>query len=217
MNDKGNDNPNKVLNEVVERKRELRKQAGIYPLPANAELFKFQPGSPRRHYAVVNGLNTWDAIAEGQRLGAEKLAEFILKTGNQQDFLVYPILFLYRCYLETRLKQILVAASGGPIDAGSFSHDLQKLWKQAEPLIRRYAGSPPEYIRPIGRYIAQFHEIDPNGQAFRYPTATSGGRHLLSVSEIDVGLLRQVMESIASELDGASTGLDEERQNRGQV
>ena len=213
MYDKGNENPDKELNDIMERKRKLRRQAGIFPLPANAELFEFQPGNPRHHYAVVSGLNTWDAIAEGQRLAADKLADFILKTGNEQDFLIYPILFLYRCYLETRLKEILVAAS----DAPSVSHDLQKLWKQAEPLIEKYAGSPPEYIEPIGRYIDQFHEKDPNGQAFRYPTATTGNRHLPGVSEINVGLLRRVMESIAIELDAASTGLYEEGQNQGQV
>ena len=155
MNENSSENPTEALGYVLERKRDLRRQMGIYPLPMHAELFRAQPGSPRHHHAVVGRGNTWDAIAEGHRLGANQLADFILKTGTEQDFLVYPICFLYRCYLETSLKEILVAAHGGIIDAGEYGHDLQKLWEDAEPQIKRYAGSPPEYIEPIGGYIAR--------------------------------------------------------------
>ena len=193
---------------IEERKQRLREELGIHPVPEDADPFLFRPGAPRHQYAVVKGHNTWDVIAEGYRLAAEKLADAVLSMGTGQDCLVYPICFMYRCYLEIRLKELLVSAQPG-IHVIGYRHDLLKLWKDAEPLVRQYSGAPTGNIDRIEPVLRRFHEIDPAGDGFRYPFSAKGARNLRLLTEIDIGELNQTMSAIAGELDGASTGLYE--------
>ncbi len=195
---------------IEERKRQLRETLGINTIPEDVDLFSFRSGGRRHHYAVVNSSNTWDVIANGYRLAAEELAVLVLSSGNNQDELVYPICFLYRSYLETRLKELLVSAKPA-IDVIKYKHDLLKLWKDAEPLVRQYSGGPIENVDRIKRCVGQFHEIDRAGDGFRYPLSAKGARNLASPTQIDIGTLRRTMETIAGELDGASTGLNESK------
>jgi hypothetical protein len=48
---------------------------------------------------------------QGFRLAADLAVEHVVTTGNDQDSLVYPVVFGYRQYLELRLKGLLRDAS----------------------------------------------------------------------------------------------------------
>ena len=45
--------------------------------------------------------------AEGYRRAAEILVHYVNDNGQDQDFLVFPILFLYRHHLELAMKRII--------------------------------------------------------------------------------------------------------------
>ncbi len=66
----------------------------------------FAPGDDWENNACVNHLDSELAYVEGYYLGGDKLIEYVLATKRDQDFLVYPITFVYRHYLELSFKRI---------------------------------------------------------------------------------------------------------------
>jgi len=58
----------------------------------------------------------WDAYASGYLEAANLLVEKALETGQRTDTLIYPVAFLYRHYLELRLKEITI--QGGELISG---------------------------------------------------------------------------------------------------
>ena len=50
------------------------------------------------------------AYTEGYRRGARLLVEYVAENARDQDFLVYPILFLYRHHIELALKNLVMQA-----------------------------------------------------------------------------------------------------------
>ena len=123
------------------------------------------------------------AYRRGFRLAGDYLAEHVCNTGNDQDVLVYPIVYLYRHHAELVLKAIIKTASAlleRELTARDLKklgwHGLAELWETTKPLLGpvcEMAGNPPfpaEDIEGIDSYIRQIHEHDPDGQRFRYAT-----------------------------------------------
>lgn len=50
------------------------------------------------------------AYREGYRRGAQILVRAVEETQSDQDFLVYPIVFLYRHHIELALKRVIKRA-----------------------------------------------------------------------------------------------------------
>jgi hypothetical protein len=50
------------------------------------------------------------AYREGYRKGAQILVRAVEETQSDQDFLVYPIVFLYRHHIELALKRVIKRA-----------------------------------------------------------------------------------------------------------
>src|SRR5579859_6702346 len=86
------------------------------------------------------------AYIEGYRRGAELLVQYAVEHGDQ-DFLVYPIIFLYRHHIELILKRIIELApsvlerSLTPVEEKHLknSHKLDVLWQDAEPIMAEIA------------------------------------------------------------------------------
>lgn len=198
-----------MIQDFENRQNQLRKQLGIPELPKGIHLFTVGP--VRHHNAVVKGLNTWDAVAEGYKRAATLTVNQVLKKRSFQDFLVYPICFLYRNYLEVRLKELIgsgLALSSRAANVAGYNHNLQELWKDARDLIKECLDPSEDILDSIGGYIGQFHQVDCSSDGFRYPVDTTGNPNLRDLHQIDLGTLKKVMEAVASELDGFSTGLD---------
>jgi hypothetical protein len=83
---------------------------------------------------------------------ALQLAEYVCDAGRGQDFLVYPIVYLYRHHIELALKSIINVAcfvvdyTLTKKDLYTLDHhDLAELWKLARPLLNptcELGGSP---------------------------------------------------------------------------
>jgi len=119
--------------------------------------------------------------SEGYRRGARVLVEHVLKNPQDRDFLVFPIIFLYRHHIELALKKIIMLApylidreltkfEQDNLD----QHRLDRLWRDLKPMfaaIYEALGWPapePVDIEGIDDYIAQISRVDPRSDAFRY-------------------------------------------------
>jgi hypothetical protein len=153
---------------------------------------------------------------EGYRMAAVKLIE---QLGHDQDFLVYPIVFLYRHYVELRLKDIITKAGElrtGPSESVPATHNLRKLWGRAEEHLRReYRGCSChqdflEDLKASRRLVEELIELDPttNATTFRY-ARDSDGRSSLPAHVIRINLQQFAAEmaKLGHFLDGASHDL----------
>lgn len=158
--------------------------------------------------------------ALGYRRAGDALVEQVATTHSDQDFLVYPIVFCYRQYLELMLKADLcearalfgIAASTvrrDPMD----NHPLLALWHELRPLIerRRPGGGPePEYV---GEALGQFDAVDRHSFAFRYATGKKGTPSLPNdMLRINLRNLSEVTARIGNFLEGTLDAFDADRQ-----
>lgn len=143
------------------------------------------PNGPDRHLnACIGPQILWGKenryYSDGFRLAADRLVEELKKGGTVNlpvDVVVYPVFFLYRHHLELQLKDVIVTChlfvhrEEHPYPHG---HNLMKLWSKARPLIE---SSWPELDwsqnRIVTNLIVEFTELDPNGEAGRYPISKS--------------------------------------------
>jgi hypothetical protein len=78
------------------------------PWPRKGDIL-FDAGSDWWHNACVGwSRDQWMGYAEGYKLAADLLVQHVVDTRSKQDFLVYPIVFLYRQALEVALKHLLL-------------------------------------------------------------------------------------------------------------
>jgi len=134
------------------------------------------------------------------------------------DYLVYPMIFLYRHFVELSLKDIIATGShleGGP---GAFpaGHGLSELWAQARCLIERiegaYVKSDLDAMAPL---IAEFARIDGGGTAFRYPLGRDGNPSLPGIQTLDLAAFHQGIEKMAAFFDGCRSQFGEYERNLG--
>jgi len=173
----------------------------------------FKSDSDWWHNACLNfnGIDI-NAYAVGYKQAADFLVERVSQERRYQDTLVYPIAFLYRQYLELRLKQLILAGRE-LLDIQSsqenLHHGIDKLWKQCRSMLGRiHPDENLDYLDDIERYIAEFARVDPSSTAFRYPTDKEGNPSLEGLSHVNLRNLSETMEKIAILLDGASFNFD---------
>lgn len=183
---------------------------------------------PRKSDVLFGPRTDWQASArvasgfddiiyqDGYRHAALHLVEYVCDKGSQQDFLVYPIIYLYRHHIELALKSIVRTAyllldqelTGKSSDALT-RHDLSKLWALARPLLNpvcEMAGQsafPLDDLEGINSYIRQLHEHDGDGLCFRYPTTKKGAPSLRSgLTKINIRDFSSALEKLADYLEG---------------
>lgn len=177
----------------------------------------------REREVIIGGKdNDWDLYCTGYRRAATVLVNHITQKhyrSLRRDYSsywespAYAIIFLYRHYLELRLKE-LILAYGGNLSVISNEHSLLNLWKelrkqndvQTEDL-------DPETLKDIEtaeKIITQFDEIDKKSQAFRYPIDRTG-RVTVPAIQFDLVRLKEMLGWTSQFLDGWSTGVYEYR------
>jgi hypothetical protein len=80
---------------------DLEQPYGLWPAPG-AALFTDIPPDWHNVACVNWSRDDWPGYIEGFRRAARYLVLQVDKTGRDQDFLVFPILFLYRHHLVSR-------------------------------------------------------------------------------------------------------------------
>lgn len=151
--------------------------------------------------------------ATGYRRAAERLVDHVAETHEEQDTLVYPIVFCYRQYLELRTKSLLIECSRllhHPTPAPTLltRHDLVPIWEALEPLlVEVFADGEGQYPH-IRRCIAEFAELDRLSFTFRYATDKAGRPNLPpTLYHLSLSNLRTVMGKLADALEALDVGV----------
>lgn len=153
-----------------------------------------------------------------------------MEVGESTGFhLTYPIMFLYRHYLELRLKELVI----GLEELGSLSVDFDhfNLWPQLpndqprghcltyfwDSMLARWFGAieeelvagivleelEPKYVI-IGERIKEIDAIDRSSEVFRYPVGKAGPYHINTLNLRELIHVKDVVDAIAYHLDTIS-------------
>lgn len=128
-----------------------------------------------------------ELYATGYKEAGDRLVEFVLTNAKDQDFLIYPIVFLYRQYVELRLKEIIREGQILLEEGNAFPthHKICDLWSDAKKIAMKtsdiIAGeSEPPNLEYAEHVIKEFSNIDPDSISFRYPTTRKGDKNIKS-------------------------------------
>jgi hypothetical protein len=100
---------------------------------------------------------------EGYKKAAEILISYIETKMNDQDILVYPIVFMYRHYLELLLKEIIKNGSkilNLEFDNNDYHHEILKLWNKVKSIILKIDTNCKEDINMVEKVIVKINKIN---------------------------------------------------------
>jgi hypothetical protein len=163
--------------------------------------------------------DTLELYAIGHKKAADILVTQVMKTGRHQDFLVFPICFLYRQYIELRLKEIIRSGRRLLDETGDFPqhHNIQHLWDCARMILKKvFTGDiePPDYFSIASHVVAEFSKLDPNSFTFRYPTDKQGTNPLDGVTHINLRRVAEYVNAFAEVMEAGSTAISVHLDNK---
>ncbi len=194
------------MDEKIKRKiKRLREQYGIPTAEKGVPLFR--PGVDESCMATVYPSN--DIRALGFKSAADKLVNIAANEPGYADYLVYSVLYLYRMYIELRLKTIIESAK----QISRTRHKLEQLWKEVKPIMERSSQwFDDQELAAVEEKIKEFCKIDPFSDAGRYATNIKGEPTLEGMQTVDLKHLKQVMDSLSTSFEGSYTTIFEDRQ-----
>ena len=136
----------------------------------------------------------WHLYSDAYRWAADCLVDKCKEASPQ--FLIYPITYLYRQYLEIALKKLL-------IDNGSLlsqpptsllTHDLLSLWQLFLELAGRLTPALHSCrLQKMETWVRFYSQHDPYSQAWRYPVDRRGQLFLTRLRRVDPRKLKRAM------------------------
>lgn len=125
--------------------------------------------------------DSWCIYTDGFKRAAELLITNVEST-HEINTVIFPILALYRQYVELSLKEII--AYGQYLeehDVQQGGHDLKNLWVTAKSYIKKhYQDFGKGQLGRIEQLVCELYQLDPTSEATRYPfvksKAVSSGR-----------------------------------------
>ena len=172
-----------------------------------------------------HGLNAWfsgrtDLVAhvEGYKRAADLIWQQIELEPRAAaiDFLVFPMVFLYRHYVELCLKDVIAAGIYLESGSGSYpaTHNLSELWKLARGHLERIGpGCSDETLDSITALIGQFDQLDPGSFTFRYPISKALAPVLPPNGSLNLALFHEGMEKISNFFEGCQGMLSDYKSN----
>ncbi|QND70825.1 hypothetical protein [Tardiphaga robiniae] len=119
---------------------------------------------------------TWTYFAFSYDRAFEQLGRKAYEDGSRGMHLIEPLFFLARHSIELALKATIVDfAQIGEVTPQLTGHKLLDLWDQLYAVMDRY-GYPPndDWGIKCRSLVAHIHEIDPEGDRYRYPSNRKG-------------------------------------------
>lgn len=117
--------------------------------------------------------SNYELYALGYKQAGGILAEHINQKRRFQNSLIYPLIFLYRHFLERRLKGLIIDGSV-LLDRNRRkleTHDIKSLWARCREILEKiFEEDNSANFDRLQKIIQQLSERDPDAQAFRYPT-----------------------------------------------
>lgn len=155
---------------------------------------------------------------KGYKESADHLVDVALASKSIAilDTYVYPIIFLYRQFVELSIKSIYLLYSEDDIGTkiqsiDKVSHDLKESWKKMLPILSNACSTDEEkdMIQVVGDYILQFHAFDQSSFTFRYPIDKKLNRTIKGEQRIDIGNLKERMDELSNFFGGIDGLLDQ--------
>ena len=149
----------------------------------------------------------------GYKEAADALIKCVANREGSADSLIFPIVFLYRQYIELRLKSLL--EDGRRLldreHESKNEHRLSALWPEVlSMLMEIWPDGNNKDLRIIDGLIKKFEQVDPRSTAFRYPKNHSGSKSVnLESPRVNLRNLSEVIGAMAIILDGAASGISE--------
>ena len=182
-----------------------------FPWPQKGDqLFKADDNDWWLNAAIDHWNKDLHAYAEGYKQAGDIIVEYL--KANQQgvraplDYVIFPVVFLYRQYIELRLKEIILIGNklNNDNQVGPKHHRINELWKHARAILERDSAKKGD-LDIVAGCIGELAQIDPLSTAFRYPTDKEGNKSITPEQLlINVRHLQEVMTRLASFLDGCS-------------
>lgn len=180
----------------------------------------FVAGTDWYHNACLNFVSdSFTLYIKGYKEAADKLVTFVMEDRSHLDFIVFPIIFLYRQFLELNLKYL--AREGNrlldvaPKSKTGFSggHDLPFLWKECKAILLQIGSQYPELqiskddLNVVGQLLTEFSQIDPGSDSSRYPVDRDNNPSIPHLDIINVRHLAEVMQKLATFFDAISSAI----------
>lgn len=164
----------------------------------------------------------WVTYAEGYRKAADRLVDTLsveaggLLHAPGDEALVYPVFYLYRHYLELRLKYLIRCCPGYVVEKEKIEkllgskHDLLALWNELKRLCPACCNRADRSTRQsFEERIREFQQNDTSAaDAGRYPigkaSKTGTGKpehHFAEIVCVDLNLMRKVVGQMGHYLD----------------
>lgn len=129
------------------------------------------------HFAWGGFETTFAGYIMGYKASADTLVESIVGTPDirRLDTYIFPIMFLYRQYIELEMKSIYLQYSNDDHESKQQvikekGHNLLKIWHTIKPLMmEEISANDAESVSTVENYIQQFHQFDKTSTSFRYP------------------------------------------------
>lgn len=164
----------------------------------------FVAGDDWKNNACLNWSHSeWELYTIGYKEAADNLSRNIMQSGTDQDTLIYPIVFLYRHYLELVLKSIIMRIqllNDEKLKIPSH-HKLEPLWSDCKKAIKNILKREDiKYdIKPVNDAIIQFSGIDNKSMTFRYPVSKELESLIPSdLKYINIRNLFEIMQKISN-------------------
>lgn len=149
-------------------------------------------------------------MTDGYKKGADTLVAKASSDRGLRDFLVYPVVFCYRHFVELSLKYII--ASHGPtvgVQPNWTTHSLEELWTTTNKVLDGFGVEKDEMHAAVCACIEELSKADPLSFKFRYPTDRNGEALPFSVERFDLVQLRDVVEGMSGYFGGLDGYLSE--------
>lgn len=188
------------------RAYQRRKSAPAVPRYRENDLFRRGPRIQLNACVGSNG-GPYDlhAYSRGYFLAGQRLSASLDESTMSVDVLVYPLVFLYRHAIELGLKALAQNLPRIWDDDTKIhlTHKLQDNWSRVRPYLTREPEFDPNepVLGFVDRVLADLVEIDPTGEAFRFPSARSGNLFLQDMSVINVEVFGKAMTTVADAFD----------------
>jgi hypothetical protein len=150
----------------------------------------------------------------GYKKAADILVNYIIEVQIDQDYLVYPIVFLYRHHLELILKEV-IKKGNGLLDiyenvSEHTHHKIIDLWQKCKKIIKDvWPEGSSDDLDAVDDCLTQFYKVDPTSMSFRYPTDKKGNPIITGIKHINLRNLAEIMERISTFFEGVETGISE--------
>jgi HEPN domain-containing protein len=143
-------------------------------------------------------------MIDGYKAGADLMVERALEDFASRNKLVFPVVFSYRQFIELSLKY-LISTYGPAVGIGKNwkTHDLGVLWKALMRVLKESGHEDSDGSEAsAARIVAEFAKVDPQSFSYRYPVDKKGRLIPLEESQLDLRVLADVMDGLASYFDG---------------